>query len=536
MLKSQQLLLLPIIQGLTISNVKTESLAEVTSDPIAVFDDSDIRKVSLQEIASELDVIDFALEPDSEIDEALQQQAEQRIQQEPVRVEIELPEDVEIDTILLRSADGTLIDFRRQSNPQRNELEYEMLTGAVLEDRNLDGLPDLAIVYLQDGAWGDIDGEVDGEITNSLVAANLDLGTSSIEVRESGDGLNFKGNKNYVKFSLEDFTSKRASEIGLAKVRFSESGQIVEVNGRAVDSPEEIKQTILQTGETLFNSLRDKRNPDFGTPTSTIAFEEGEQAVFFVVEGGTRDELLVDGLDSQPVFSLPSLNDGREIFEASSEDGQTVNLSLTDSFNIEAKIQTPEEIQSKLALLALNENSTENNLPAEIIDLNSAPAFEDRQVELQFSLQREADFDNSAYLYRVDDASGAIEDPLTGNKLDPTTALSPEQQQRYLELATGDRLIADTQFETSNFTTSEVSTTVAGGGYYAPLLVSDGTLTEIDGDFERVVTPYMEVNLDGADHIRSLGDGVYGFEDQIGGGDRDYNDMILSITQVEIMT
>lgn len=58
---------------------------------------------------------------------------------------------------------------------------------------------------------------------------------------------------------------------------------------------------------------------------------------------------------------------------------------------------------------------------------------------------------------------------------------------------------------------------------------------EINKDFSRILTSYLGINSNGVDHIRSLGNNKFGFEDIIGGGDRDYNDMILSIKQVQII-
>jgi hypothetical protein len=37
------------------------------------------------------------------------------------------------------------------------------------------------------------------------------------------------------------------------------------------------------------------------------------------------------------------------------------------------------------------------------------------------------------------------------------------------------------------------------------------------------------VNSDKVDHIRLLGNNLWGFEDLTGGGDRDYNDMIVKL-------
>ena len=526
--------------ALTIADATIKRLKKFVSNPVTAFDKNDERKSSLKEVKSSPDIIDFNIKLNPEItDDNLQQQIKDGIKQKPVKVEVKLPDDINVNAILQRKADGTLYDLRREFNPRKNELEYDMLTGAVLQDRNLDGKADWTVLYLQDGEWGDEDGLVNGEIAESLVFANLDLGSSRMEVRSNRDGLNFYGNKNYVKFSLSSFSGDNASEIGMARVRFGEDGGIIQVNGKTVSSLDEAKQEIIQKGETLFSSLKNKRNPDFGTQTRTVAFEEGEQAVFFTIQDGTRDELLFNGLTSKTIqFSVSSLNsDGANIFQASGdESGQTTNIFLAGLFDIEAKILTTEEVQSKIGLLALEDSESEFNSSGKLIDLNSSGAFNDKQVTLKFSLQREAEYRNSAYLYKVDDAKGSILDPLTGTLIDPTSQLSVEQKQRYLELASSERLVENAQFSTSNFTTTEVSVTLDGGGFYAPFLVSDGTLSSIEGDFSRILTPYMGANSNSSDHIRNLGNGIFGFEDMIGSdSDRDFNDMILSITQVDIV-
>ncbi|MFP4102904.1 DUF4114 domain-containing protein [Coleofasciculus sp.] len=83
-----------------------------------------------------------------------------------------------------------------------------------------------------------------------------------------------------------------------------------------------------------------------------------------------------------------------------------------------------------------------------------------------------------------------------------------------------------------------------GTRYYLNLLsqvdvvarsLTQSTLAELldsdSGNDPSVYFPYLGANRDGFDHIRSLGDNVFGFEDLPNGGDRDYNDMLI---QVEI--
>jgi hypothetical protein len=69
------------------------------------------------------------------------------------------------------------------------------------------------------------------------------------------------------------------------------------------------------------------------------------------------------------------------------------------------------------------------------------------------------------------------------------------------------------------------------------LLVSNGTLAAASaaGSTLNVFSSYAGANSDGINHIVRLGNGtteVFGFEDQLGGGDRDFNDLIVTISKV----
>ncbi|MEM9639095.1 MAG: DUF4114 domain-containing protein [Pseudomonadota bacterium] len=66
-----------------------------------------------------------------------------------------------------------------------------------------------------------------------------------------------------------------------------------------------------------------------------------------------------------------------------------------------------------------------------------------------------------------------------------------------------------------------------GGYLYAPLLIADGDFESLEGDFKQVYFSFAQANLDGAEHIRSLGNNTFGFEDLPNGGDNDFNDLII---------
>ena len=58
-----------------------------------------------------------------------------------------------------------------------------------------------------------------------------------------------------------------------------------------------------------------------------------------------------------------------------------------------------------------------------------------------------------------------------------------------------------------------------GGFVYVPYLLADGT---------QFFTAYPEANADGLDHVQSIDENTFGFEDLLGGGDNDFNDYVIS--------
>ncbi len=67
----------------------------------------------------------------------------------------------------------------------------------------------------------------------------------------------------------------------------------------------------------------------------------------------------------------------------------------------------------------------------------------------------------------------------------------------------------------------------AGNAILSPFIIADGDFGNYSAD--RIFTPFRSVNRDGVDHFRLLGSGTFAVEDQFGGGDRDFDDMIIQV-------
>jgi hypothetical protein len=161
----------------------------------------------------------------------------------------------------------------------------------------------------------------------------------------------------------------------------------------------------------------------------------------------------------------------------------------------------------------------QNQSGAEIIDLRDAVS----TVQAEFSVYREAAYNNYVGFYRIEDTEGSITDPLTGDVLKPGDA-------GYIQAAVSNR-IAGIDLSVANQSTATLSGEFAPGSLFAPFIIVNASPTEVlDTNTQNdpaVYFAFIGANSDGVDHIRLLGNNVFGFEDLPQGGDLDYNDVIV---------
>jgi hypothetical protein len=147
------------------------------------------------------------------------------------------------------------------------------------------------------------------------------------------------------------------------------------------------------------------------------------------------------------------------------------------------------------------------------------------------SISRAAALNDTVGLYLVDDAQGCFDTNADGF-VDLRVG-----QQGYLQEALRRAALtpAITQALTNN-TSASSNVTINAGSSYGLLLVADGTVAQARaaGSTLNVFSSFTGANTDERNHVVRLGNGtteVFGFEDRIGGGDNDFNDLIVSITR-----
>lgn len=222
--------------------------------------------------------------------------------------------------------------------------------------------------------------------------------------------------------------------------------------------------------------------------------------------------------DFSPTFTLDNLSD-RETIQ--------VTLVKADGTQI---VGQPESIRQDAAVLDFS--GTLLTLTTDVSDstpgdrLLEADASGNEKINLTaiadsltatFTVYREAALDSTLGFY-VTDGDGGVDDPVTGARLLPG-------DQGYQQAAMANRL--DLSLTGTNGKATVVTDIVIeAGGYLSAFLIAggDNPLTN------EVFFSHAGANSDGLDHTKLLGDNTFGFEDILGLGDADFNDLVVSIT------
>lgn len=238
--------------------------------------------------------------------------------------------------------------------------------------------------------------------------------------------------------------------------------------------------------------------------------EEGEEAeqepaprtgnATFAPDGSEQDalaEFLATNFSEENPFSEEDV--------APAQDMRIQNLDFREDTVLEGFV---EEIP--IAATTLADGTT-----VESIDLTGLTG----QATINYTISREADFDNEVYFYEVDNINGTVDGIAVG-------------EAGYMQAAL-DNIISP-EFSTSDDNTETADAQFDAGSVVVPLIIADGTLAEaLSGDAE-IYFPYLGANTDngGFDHIRLIDENTFGFEDLPNGGDRDFNDIEIRINSI----
>ncbi|MBS9390002.1 MAG: DUF4114 domain-containing protein [Dolichospermum sp. WA123] len=157
----------------------------------------------------------------------------------------------------------------------------------------------------------------------------------------------------------------------------------------------------------------------------------------------------------------------------------------------------------------------------EVLDLRGIT----NNVKADFTVNREAAFNNFVGFYKVADENGGID--IDG---DGTVDFRPGDS-GYVQAAIKNRVAGIDLRVDNQGTAGFTDKTLTGGSIFAPFILTNGRTVDqvLNGQVDQAYFAYLGANADKVDHIRLLGNNVFGFEDLAGGGDKDYNDIIVKV-------
>ena len=247
-------------------------------------------------------------------------------------------------------------------------------------------------------------------------------------------------------------------------------------------------KAALDRSQTIFSTL----GGAFFDPTASrqLTFQAGQRLRFFAVKDDTIDaakDILAKGGTVNNVV----IGDSSSLLPITTI-GDKLNLAWTGT---NSNILLQAELSSQSVV------GTALQAKADLIDLSNQAG----TIAASFTVQSDAAYKNRVGFYTVDDAlTGRVGTLLPGDV-------------GYAQAAVGR---AVTSLNSISGTVVANNQNLTGGNILAPYMIANGVETYF---------AYIGANSDKVDHIKLLGDNRFGFEDLVGGGDRDYNDVVLNV-------
>ena len=150
-----------------------------------------------------------------------------------------------------------------------------------------------------------------------------------------------------------------------------------------------------------------------------------------------------------------------------------------------------------------------------------------KALKADIKTQGDAAYTNNVGFYLVEDSIGSI-------KLADGSSLKPGDP-NYAAEAVRSALVNSLR---AGKIDSKTNLDITGGKIYAPVVVAQGSLDEFinrnstnsgGADSIHAYFNYIGANPDKIDHFRLGGNNIFAVEDQFGGGDRDFNDLIVTM-------
>ena len=336
------------------------------------------------------------------------------------------------------------------------------------------------------------------------------FGNDSIEITEA--------NRNYEIGNLGSIKVIGLADLGPAGTTVNEAyvedhdnyyDIILEGDLAAIQSLQSVRMPSSGEYQAVYNPGGPGNNPDApgaGSGPFTVASEDHTTPITLDLDGAMQatyvevdGEVLRNPWNLQPVGTLLGLAvkdtlSGQEINAYVDPDGRRFYSSFSPS------------------------SDSASNLPGDKTDvnpinlINTTEFSEESVVTISGSISRSATDNLALQFYEIKNIDGAVTDPISGSILLPGEPGYADAAINNANLNSNQLVLADASINSFDFT-------LQAGKLYAPVLINE--------EQNELYFAIAGANRDGLDHFNGVGANGWGIEDTFGGGDRDFDDIII---------
>ncbi len=316
-------------------------------------------------------------------------------------------------------------------------------------------------------------------------------------------------NKPAPTLSIKVKGASQVSELGIFEVD-DDAGNI----GLSKPTDADYAEKALGRARVIFSTIGNSPS-GFGDDgfNRLLGFEKNETKLRFYAindRDATTDSVVKNRSFNKVTFSTASILNYNELSGNINFNNLVINIQATDD------------------ILFIG-TGLQDSREGEVIDLTDYNKTLFSRVTADFVVNREAAFNNFVGFYKVENERGRIK------KADNTFVEVGESG--YIQAAVGFARVAGIDLSVGNQSTQSFSGSFEAGSIFAPFIViNSGIGALLDGNANNdptVYFSYLGANSDGVDHVRLLGNNTFGFEDLAGGGDFDYNDIIVRVNNLK---
>jgi Domain of unknown function (DUF4114) len=288
------------------------------------------------------------------------------------------------------------------------------------------------------------------------------------------------------------------------------------INGLTLTSPGYFA-AAFDRAKTIFSTLG---GDFFDTSVREISIDPGKFYQFIEIQDASlfdvKQQITNGIIPTNILYSLDSQSSPIKVSENSTKNGYQVSIN-NDELVLDILPLSGSAPSQPLGSNIQNTQAAENRL----IDLT---AYAGQTLKVDLKTKSSAAYNNNIGFYAVEDTAGTI-------KLGDGTLLTTDKANYAVE-AVKQAVLSATKSE------SKLDQNITGGKIYAPVLISQGTLDSFiannptnsgGGNTIHAYFNYVGANPDKVDHFRLIGNNTFGVEDLYGGGDRDFNDLVINL-------